>query len=47
MRHLETRWLWIQDLGMARKVQIKKIEGAKNKAHINTNALTEDGCPLE
>ena len=38
-RHIETRWLWIQDATREKKVSIPKVGSAENVADIGTKAL--------
>ena len=41
MRHIETRYLWLQDMVAYRAVQIRKIDGKKNPADVLTKAVSE------
>ena len=40
VRHLETKYLWIQDLIKDGKIQLRKIKGTSNPADIGTKHLT-------
>ena len=40
MRHLETKFLWIQDVVKNRELEIKKVLGTENPADIGTKFLS-------
>lgn len=42
VRHLEMRWLWVQDQVLEKRLSVGKIPGERNKADLNTKALTAE-----
>jgi len=41
MRHIATRYLWLQERIQAKHLQIKKVDGTSNEADVLTKALGE------
>ena len=39
VRHLETGYLWLQDLVTARRISVKKVKGTDNPADLGTKHL--------
>ena len=39
VRHIATRWLWVQDAVREKQIRLKKVDGATNVADMGTKAL--------